>query len=76
VASANAPLNWDANLRLEHLDDQGIAAEVLFTNTAPPFYPSGVLTSPGPRSRSEYELRFAGLRVFMDLAALLEPTAL
>ena len=62
VASANAPLNWDANLRLEHLDDQGIAAEVLFPNTAPPFYPSGVLTSPGPRSRSEYELRFAGLR--------------
>jgi hypothetical protein len=24
VASANAPLNWDADLRLEHLDDRGI----------------------------------------------------
>jgi len=30
VASAGAPLNWDGPLRLEHLDEQGIAAEVLF----------------------------------------------
>lgn len=62
VASSNAPLNWDASARLRHLDDQGIAAEVLFPNTAPPFYPSGVLTSPGPRTRDEYDHRFAGLR--------------
>jgi predicted TIM-barrel fold metal-dependent hydrolase len=62
VASATAPLNWDSAMRLAHLDSQGIAAEVLFPNTAPPFYPSGALTSPGPRSRDEYELRFAGLR--------------
>jgi predicted TIM-barrel fold metal-dependent hydrolase len=62
VASATAPLNWDSAARLAHLDDQGIAAEVLFPNTAPPFYPSGALTSPGPRSAEEYERRFAGLR--------------
>jgi predicted TIM-barrel fold metal-dependent hydrolase len=62
VASATAPLNWDATMRLEHLDGQGIAAEVLFPNTAPPFYPSGALTSPGPRTSEEFELRFAGLR--------------
>ena len=62
VASAVAPLNWDGTLRNEYLDSQGIAAEVLFPNTPPPFYPSGVLTSPGPRSKEEYELRFAGLR--------------
>jgi predicted TIM-barrel fold metal-dependent hydrolase len=62
VASAAAPLNWDSKLRLDYLDTQGIAAEVLFPNTPPPFYPSGVLTSPGPRSREEYELRSAGLR--------------
>lgn len=62
VASAGAPLNWDGPERLAHLDDQGIAAEVLFPNTAPPFYPSGVLTSPGPRSAAEYERRFAGLQ--------------
>jgi predicted TIM-barrel fold metal-dependent hydrolase len=62
VASMSAPLNWDGDLRNEYLDSQGIAAEVLFPNTAPPFYPSGVLTAPGPRDRDEYELRFAGIR--------------
>ena len=62
VASANAPVNWDSKLRNEHLDDQGMAAEVLFPNTPPPFYPSGVLTSPAPITRDDYELRFAGLR--------------
>jgi len=62
IASMMAPLNWDAQMRLEYLDRQGIAAEVLFPNTAPPFYPSGALTAPGPRSREEYELRSAGLR--------------
>jgi len=62
VASASAPLNWDSALRLAYLDEQGIAAEVLFPNTAPPFYPSGALTSPGPRTRDEFELRSAGLR--------------
>jgi predicted TIM-barrel fold metal-dependent hydrolase len=62
VASAHAPLNWDTRLRLEYLDSQGIAAEVLFPNTAPPFYPSGAITAPGPRSQEEYELRFAGVR--------------
>src|SRR3974390_543102 len=46
VASAAAPLNWDSRLRNEYIDGQGIAAEVLFPNTPPPFYPSGVLTSP------------------------------
>jgi predicted TIM-barrel fold metal-dependent hydrolase len=62
VASAQAPVNWDADLRLEYLDSQGIAAEVLFPNTAPPFYPSGAITAPGPRTPEEYELRSAGLR--------------
>ena len=62
VASAGAPLNWDGPLRLEHLDEQGIAAEVLFPNTSPPFYPSGALTSPGPRTTDEFDRRFAGLR--------------
>jgi len=62
IASMAAPLNWDAPMRLGYLDSQGIAAEVLFPNTAPPFYPSGALTSPGPRNREEFELRSAGLR--------------
>jgi predicted TIM-barrel fold metal-dependent hydrolase len=62
VASAAAPVNWDAGQRLTLLDSQGITAEVLFPNTAPPFYPSGAITAPGPRSAEEYELRGAGIR--------------
>jgi predicted TIM-barrel fold metal-dependent hydrolase len=62
VASAASSLNWNSRLRLDYIDNQGIAAEVLFPNTTPPFYPSGVFTSPAPRSRDEYEARFAGLR--------------
>jgi predicted TIM-barrel fold metal-dependent hydrolase len=61
VASAAAPVNWDGESRDRHLDEEGIVAEVLFPNTPPPFFPSGVLTSPSPRSREEYEHRFAGL---------------
>jgi predicted TIM-barrel fold metal-dependent hydrolase len=62
VASAQAPVNWDAKLRLQHLDGQGITAEVLFPNTSPPFYPSGAVTAPGPRTAEEFELRFAGVQ--------------
>jgi predicted TIM-barrel fold metal-dependent hydrolase len=62
VASSAAPVNWDSTLRDRHNDDQGVAAEVLFPNTAPPFYPSGALTSPSPRNAEELELRTAGLR--------------
>ncbi|HEY6533346.1 MAG TPA: amidohydrolase family protein [Acidimicrobiales bacterium] len=62
VASAGASVNWDAKERLELLDEQGIAAEVLFPNTSPPFYPSGAVTAPGPRTAEELELRLAGVR--------------
>jgi predicted TIM-barrel fold metal-dependent hydrolase len=62
VASMHAPLNWDVPLRLDYLDSQGIAAEVLFPNTAPPFYPSNAITAPGPRTQREYEQRSAGVR--------------
>jgi hypothetical protein len=62
VTPAVAPLNWDSSMRLDCLDSQGIAAEVLFPNTSPPLYLSGALTSPGPRTAEELELRSAGLR--------------
>ena len=41
LASFDVPLNWDSKKRLEYTEAQGIAAEVLFPNTAPPFFPSG-----------------------------------
>ncbi|HVX22383.1 MAG TPA: amidohydrolase family protein [Acidimicrobiales bacterium] len=62
IASFAAPLNWDSAKRIAYTEVQGIAAEVLFPNTAPPFSPSGSITSRGPASREEFELRFAGLR--------------
>ncbi|MCU1363839.1 MAG: amidohydrolase [Acidimicrobiaceae bacterium] len=62
VASYTDPLNWESSLRLQHNHGQGIAAEVLFPNTSPPFFPSGAISAPGPANAKEYEYRFAGLR--------------
>jgi predicted TIM-barrel fold metal-dependent hydrolase len=75
VSSYQSPISWDSELRLRLLREQGIVAEVLFPNTAQPFYPTGSLTAPAPRTRDEYEHRWAGVRAhnrwlrdFCDLA--------
>src|SRR5580692_11600261 len=62
VASAMSPYNWDSAKRLEHMDSQGIAAEVVFPNTIPPFYPSGYVTAGAPTNAEEYRLRWAGVQ--------------
>ncbi|HET6950588.1 MAG TPA: amidohydrolase family protein [Acidimicrobiales bacterium] len=62
VSSFMSPLNWDSSKRLEALETEGIVAEVIFPNTVPPFFPNGLLAAPGPRTREEYERRFAGVR--------------
>jgi predicted TIM-barrel fold metal-dependent hydrolase len=62
AAAFDTPLNWDSSWRRTYNEAQGIVAEILFPNTAPPFSPSGVTTAPGPRDRREFELRFAGVR--------------
>jgi predicted TIM-barrel fold metal-dependent hydrolase len=56
------PMNWDSAARLRLMDELGITAEVLFPNTAPPFFPSGALSVPAPQTATEYEYRFAGVR--------------
>ena len=61
-ASFLSPYNWDNDKRLEHQDDQGIAAEVILPNTVPPFYPAAVISAWAPRTDEEYRLRQAGLR--------------
>ena len=61
VASAGSPYNWDSDKRLEHLDAEGICAEVLFPNTVPPFYPSGPVTAPAPTDAEDYRYRWAGV---------------
>jgi predicted TIM-barrel fold metal-dependent hydrolase len=57
-----SPYSWDSEARLGHMDAEGIAAEVLFPNTVPPFYPSGVISAPPPGSAEEYRLRWAGVQ--------------
>jgi predicted TIM-barrel fold metal-dependent hydrolase len=62
VSSFMDPLNWDSDKRLQVLEDEGVVAEVIFPNTVPPFFPNGLLAAPGPRSRDEYEHRWAGIK--------------
>jgi len=62
VASADSTFSWDSPKRQAALESQGIVGEVLFPNTAPPFFPGGVLTVGVPQSRQEYERRWAGLK--------------
>src|SRR5262249_14379039 len=62
VASFLDPINWESAKRIEMLEEQGVVAEILFPNTVPPFYPSGAITAPGPRTAEEYERRWAGVQ--------------
>jgi predicted TIM-barrel fold metal-dependent hydrolase len=62
AASFGSPYNWDSEKRLSHMDADGIAAEVIFPNTVPPFYPSGAISAPAPSNAEEYRRRWAGLR--------------
>jgi predicted TIM-barrel fold metal-dependent hydrolase len=54
--------NWDDERRVADLDADGVAAEVVFPNTVPPFFPTGVVIAPAPTTREDYELRSAGVR--------------
>jgi predicted TIM-barrel fold metal-dependent hydrolase len=62
VASWHSSLNWDSARRKSDLESEGVVAEVIFPNTAPPFMAKTVLSGVGPLSRQEYERQFAGLR--------------
>ncbi len=73
-ASFLSPYNWDSAKRLEHLDGQGIAAEVVLPNTVPPFYPAAVISAWAPRNEQEYRYRQAGVKAhnrwLVDFCAL------
>ena len=62
ASSFLAPYNWDSDMRLAHMDAEGIAGEVIFPNTVPPFYPSGAITAPAPSTEDEYLHRWAGIQ--------------
>jgi len=53
--------NWDDSRRWADLEADGQVAEVLFPNTVPPFFPTGIVIA-RPPTAEEYELRWAGLR--------------
>ena len=54
--------NWNDDRRNRELDVEGVAGEVLFPNTIPPFFPRGSLAAPPPTEAADVELRGAGLR--------------
>ncbi|MDA8360087.1 MAG: amidohydrolase family protein [Actinomycetota bacterium] len=55
--------NWDSDRRLAEMDSDGIAAEVIFPNTIPPFYPEPSLKTQAPgASDGDLALRWAGLQ--------------
>src|SRR6478735_10504432 len=56
-----ADRNWDSAKRLAHLEGDGIAAEVIFPNTVPPFFPRNGIVAGAP-SAADYERRWAGLQ--------------
>jgi predicted TIM-barrel fold metal-dependent hydrolase len=62
LTEPDAGRNWDSERRNSDLDGQGIAGEVIFPNTVPPFFPKGSLSAPPPVNAVELEYRWAGLR--------------
>jgi predicted TIM-barrel fold metal-dependent hydrolase len=54
--------NWDSAARLRELEDDGVVGEVLFPNTIPPFFPSASLVTRQPKTRDDYDRRWAGLK--------------
>jgi predicted TIM-barrel fold metal-dependent hydrolase len=61
-ASFASTVNWDSEKRNLLLEEEGIVGEVLFPNTAPPFFPAGAISAHVPASPTEYERRYAGLQ--------------
>jgi len=55
-----ADRNWDSDLRLAEMDADGIAAELLFPNTVPPFFNTIQGFATLPWTREEFERRRAG----------------
>lgn len=53
--------NWDDDRRTADLYAEGCVAEVVFPNTVPPFFPTGVVIAPAPHP-DDFELRLAGIR--------------
>jgi predicted TIM-barrel fold metal-dependent hydrolase len=53
--------NWDDSERIGDMDAEGVAGEVIFPNTVPPFFRTSVLICGNPSAR-DYPLRLEGIR--------------
>ncbi|MEB3033684.1 amidohydrolase family protein [[Mycobacterium] nativiensis] len=62
LTEPDAERSWNSERRNADLDSEGVAGEVIYPNTVPPFFPSGSLAAPPPETAREVELRWAGLR--------------
>jgi predicted TIM-barrel fold metal-dependent hydrolase len=62
LTEPDAARNWDGDRRNADLDAEGVAGEVIFPNTVPPFFPRGSLAAPAPETAEEVDQRGAGLR--------------
>jgi predicted TIM-barrel fold metal-dependent hydrolase len=61
LVKPDADRNWDDAVRQTAIEADGVAAEVIYPNTVPPFFPMGGLVAMSP-SAEEYRHRLAGLR--------------
>ena len=60
---ATAKRNWDNEFRLAEMDADGVAGELLFPNTVPPFFPTSPnITISLPRTKDELDKRWAGVK--------------
>ncbi len=53
--------NWDDERRNGDLYADGVVAEIVFPNTVPPFFPTGVVVAPAP-SPETFRIRLEGIR--------------
>jgi predicted TIM-barrel fold metal-dependent hydrolase len=53
--------NWDDAERIADMDAEGVAGEIIFPNTVPPFFKTSVLICGNP-SMADYPLRLEGIR--------------
>jgi predicted TIM-barrel fold metal-dependent hydrolase len=59
----DADQNWDSARRLRDMDAEGVAGEVIYPNTIPPFFPKGSLVGQPPaKDRHELDMRWIGLQ--------------
>jgi len=59
----DADQNWDSDRRLREMDDQGVAGEVIYPNTIPPFFPkTSLVGQPKAKDRQELDLKWVGLK--------------